>query len=192
VSSAVCVCVRPAGLSARADQFLSAGSGALVGLRRLNPTAVVLCSLGAFLIADILWYEAGRIWGNRILYRFCKATHTPSVCVDKMVHVFDSHGLKALLISKFIIGLDSITSPLSGVTQVRRLTFLAFDGAGALLWLIAYMGVGYVFRNRLDHIARYSQTSVLIAAVIVAAVVVALSLRTVIRRARFVDGNKRA
>src|ERR1700675_4803131 len=168
--------------------LLVLAAGALVGLGKLNLAAVVFCALGAFLIADIAWYEAGRIWGKQILYRFCKVAHNPRVCVDKMVHIFDRHGLKALLISKFIIGLDSITSPLSGVTQVQRLTFLAFDGAGALLWLIAYMGVGYAFRGRLDHIAKYSQISGLIAGVIVVAVVVALSLRTAIRWVRLDDG----
>ena len=168
--------------------LLVLAAGALVGLGKLNPMAVVFCALGAFLIADIVWYEAGRIWGKQILYRFCKAAHNPRICLDKMVHVFDRHGLKVLLISKFVIGVDSITSPLSGITQVRRVTFLAFDSAGALFWLIAYMGVGYAFRDRLDHIAKYSQISALIAGIIVVAGVVALSLRTATRWAQLHDG----
>ena len=168
--------------------LLVLAAGALVGLGKLNPMAVLFCALGAFLIADIVWYEAGRIWGKQILYRFCRAAHDPRIRLDKMVHVFDRHGLKVLLISKFIIGLDSITSPLSGITQVRRVTFLAFDSAGALLWLLAYMGLGYAFRDRLDHIAKYSQISALIAGIIVVAGIVALSLRTGTRWARLHDG----
>lgn len=105
--------------------------------------------------------------------------------MHKLVSVFNRHGLKALLISKFIIGLDSITSPLSGVTRVPRSTFLALDGSGALLWLIAYMGVGYIFKDRLDYVARYSEETGLIVGVIMIAVGLTLMLRILIHRARF-------
>ena len=98
-----------------------------------------------------------------------------------MVHAFNRHGVKALLLSKFIFGLDSIASPLSGATRIERSTFLIFDGLGALLWVIAYMGVGYVFRYRLDHVVQYSKDIGAIVGMIVAAVVLALSIRRLIR-----------
>jgi len=166
--------------------LLMLAAGALVGLGKLNLTAAVSCAVMAFLIADVAWYEAGRIWGSRTLHLFCNAAHNPTMCVDKMVGVFDRHGLKALLISKFIIGLDSITSPLSGITRVQRSIFLAFDGAGALLWVIAYMGVGYVFRNQLDHVAKYSEQISVIVGVIAIAAVLVVTFRRVIHWVRWI------
>lgn len=166
--------------------LLVLAAGALVGLGKLNPLGVLISALMAFLIADLAWYETGRIWGKRSLRLFCRAAHNPHLCVDNMVHAFNRHGVKALLLSKFIFGLDSIASPLSGATRIKRSSFLICDGLGALLWVIAYMSVGYVFRHRLDHVVIYSKELGAIVAVIVAAVVLALTIQRVIHWVRFV------
>jgi membrane protein DedA with SNARE-associated domain/rhodanese-related sulfurtransferase len=131
-------------------------AGALVGLGKLNPVPVILYAVVAFLLTDLAWYEAGRRWGTKILQFFCRSTLNPQTCVDKMVGRFSRHGVKSLLVSKFIFGLDSIASPLSGIAGVNRSRFLLFDGIGASIWVVAYMTVGFVFRDRLDHVAKYS------------------------------------
>jgi len=130
-------------------------AGALAGLGRLNLLMIVLCAVSAFILADFAWYEAGRKWGTKTLDIFCRTSKSPHSCVDGMVDKFTRYGVKSLLVSKFIIGVDSITSPLSGVSRVHRPKFLLFDGLGATMWVFTYLAVGYAFRYQLDRVATF-------------------------------------
>jgi len=73
-----------------------------------------------------------------------------------MVGNFSRVGVRSPLVSKFVIGLDSIASPLSGISGVHRVKFLLLDGIGALIWVVAYLAVGYFFRDHLDQLAEFS------------------------------------
>ena len=136
--------------------LLLLAAGALAGLGRLNLLATALYAISAFILTDLAWYEAGRKWGTKTLSIFCRTALNPHSCMDKMIDKFSRHGVKSLLVSKFIIGLDSITSPLSGVSGMHRSEFLLFDGLGATIWVLSYLALGYTFRHKLDRIATYS------------------------------------
>ena len=160
-------------------------AGALAGLGRLNPVAIVLHAVVAFILADLAWYEAGHKWGTKTLHFFCKAAPNPQACVDRMFEDFNRHGVKSLFISKFIIGLDSITSPLSGASGIHRSKFLLFDGIGAFIWVCAYMAVGYTFRYRIDHFAAYSNELGATLAMMGLCVLIVLVIRRLIHWYRF-------
>jgi membrane protein DedA with SNARE-associated domain len=96
--------------------------------------AILACSVTAFMLADLAWYEAGRKWGTRTLHFFCGASQDPHLCTATMVRRFSTRAPKSLLISKFVFGLDAVASPLSGICEVGRTQFVIFDGLGALAW----------------------------------------------------------
>jgi membrane protein DedA with SNARE-associated domain/rhodanese-related sulfurtransferase len=133
--------------------LLLLAAGALAGLGKLNLWVIIAYSVTAFILADLAWFEAGRKWGTRTLQFFCRASEDPHSCVQKMVTNFGRHGAKSLLVSKFIFGLDSIASPLSGICGISRNQFVVFDGLGALAWSFAYVALGYFFHDQLDRIA---------------------------------------
>src|SRR5271165_3058023 len=137
--------------------LLLLAAGALAGFGRLNPVGIIACSVAAFVLADLAWFEAGRKWGTRTLHFFCRISKDPHSCAEQMVNKFKQRGPKSLLISKFVIGLDAIASPLSGICGLSRSQFVFFDGFGALAWSSTYMIAGYIFRNQLDRIAAGSQ-----------------------------------
>jgi len=131
-------------------------AGALAGSGRLNLLAIVALSVLAFLSVDLMWFEAGRRWGNRILHFACGLSADPSSCVKSANQSFARRGVKSLLISKFVLGLDAVAAPLAGASDTTRLRFLVFDALGALLWTFAYATLGYVFSEQLDLIATYT------------------------------------
>lgn len=133
--------------------LLLLAAGAQAGFGRLNPAEILVCSVAAFVLADLAWFEAGRKWGTRTLHFFCRASSNPHSCAEEMVNKFRRRGPESLLVSKFVIGLDAIASPLSGICGMSRNQFVLFDGLGALAWSWAYMVAGYIFRNELDRIA---------------------------------------
>ena len=137
--------------------LLLLAAGALAGQGKLNPMAILACSVAAFILADLAWYEAGRRWGRKTLHFFCSASQDPHVCAETLVRNFSNGAPRSLLISKFVFGLDAVASPLSGICGRPWNQFVIFDGLGALAWSSAYMITGYVLHDQLDRIAADSQ-----------------------------------
>ena len=165
--------------------LLLLAAGALVGMGKLNPIAIVLYAVPAFVLTDLAWYEAGRKWGTRTLHFLCRTALSPQTCVEKMVEKFNRHGARVLLVSKFVIGLDSVTSPLSGISGVHRVMFLMLDGIGALIWVLAYMAAGYSLRNHLDRVPAYTAEAGKALAIVGLGVLLVLSIRRLNRWYQF-------
>jgi membrane protein DedA with SNARE-associated domain/rhodanese-related sulfurtransferase len=151
----VVVLARQACLPVPANLALLA-AGALAGSGKLDLRAIVVLSVLAFLFADLAWFEAGRKWGKKILHFACGISGDPSSCVRNANRSFARHGLKSLLISKFVPGLDAVAAPLAGASSTSRVRFLCFDAQGAILWSGVYTAVGYAFSKQLDLVAAYA------------------------------------
>jgi hypothetical protein len=67
--------------------------------------------------------------------------------------MFARRGASALLIAKFLPGLNSIGQPLAGALGMPRLRFVLFDGLGAVLWVGVYVGLGYALYDQLARAA---------------------------------------
>jgi membrane protein DedA with SNARE-associated domain/rhodanese-related sulfurtransferase len=137
--------------------LLLLAAGALAGQGRLNPIGILACSVAAFILADLVWYEAGRRWGTKTLHFFCSVSQDPHSCTETLVRNFSNKARRSLLISKFVFGLDAVASPLSGICDMGWKKFVIFDGLGALAWSSVYMIAGYVLHDRLNRIAADSQ-----------------------------------
>jgi membrane protein DedA with SNARE-associated domain/rhodanese-related sulfurtransferase len=151
----VSVLCRQACLPVPANLLLVA-AGALAGLEKLNLAAILVFAVAAFLVADMAWYLAGRSWGGRTLEFVCGATRDPSACVDKIAGKFSRHGVRLLIVSKFIIGVDAVAAPMAGISRTEIPRFLVFDALGAFLWSSVYTALGYIFSDQLDHVAEYT------------------------------------
>ncbi|HEX5011245.1 MAG TPA: VTT domain-containing protein [Planctomycetota bacterium] len=127
--------------------------GALAGSGRIEPLTALLFGLCASLCADWLWYQLGRWKGQQVLGTLCRAALEPDSCVSRTHGLFTRYGVKSLLIAKFVPGFDTVAPPIAGITGVRLLPFLAWSGGGALAWLLAFGGLGYLFSDRLEELA---------------------------------------
>jgi membrane protein DedA with SNARE-associated domain/rhodanese-related sulfurtransferase len=136
--------------------LLLLAAGALAGFGRLNFVEIVAFSVVALMLADLAWYVAARRWGSRTLHLMCGAAEDPTSCVNRITAIFERHGAKSLLFSKFIIGMDAVAAPMAGISGVGLPAFLLFDGGGALLWSFSYAILGYLFKNQLGQVAHYS------------------------------------
>jgi membrane protein DedA with SNARE-associated domain/rhodanese-related sulfurtransferase len=165
----VSVLARQACLPVPANLALLA-SGALAGSGKLNLAAILFLSVLAFLFADLAWFEAGRRWGNRILHFACGVSGDPSSCVRNANRSFARNGVKSLLISKFVLGLDAVAAPLAGASNTSRARFLVFDALGATLWSGAYAALGYIFSEQLDRVAAYAARTGELLAILLTAV----------------------
>ncbi len=143
------------GLPVPSILFLLA-AGALAGSGKLSVTAALGLALTASLLADFIWYEAGRRWGDTILHFINGLAIDPDLAARRSKKHFARYGPQVLLVAKFVPGLDAATPPLAGTSGTSRLRFLAFDAVGVSLWAGAYTGLGYAFSRDLDSAAAYA------------------------------------
>ena len=130
--------------------------GALSRSGQLNPVLVVLSGVAACLIADNVWFQLGRRRGGRILNFLCRIALEPDSCVRKTENAFAKYGVRSLLVSKFVPGLNAVAAPMAGSSGTTFGRFLWFDTLGALIWMSTYCGLGYVFSDQLETVGLYA------------------------------------
>ena len=130
-------------------------AGALAAEGKLNLALVILLGTTGCLIADLIWYHAGRLRGDAVLHfagRFSFGSESSATWISKL---FRRYGTRTLLVSKFVIGLDALAPPLAGIFKTTLIRFLCFDAAGATLWATAYGVLGFIFRKQLNTVTTY-------------------------------------
>src|SRR5271156_1260788 len=121
--------------------------GAAAASGALNAPAVVLFAVAAMLAADALLYVLGSVTGWALLKFLCRVSVDPETCVLHSAESFYRRGRTTLLIAKFIPGVSTMAAPLAGSMKMPYLQFLGLDFLGACLYALAYIAVGYIFRD---------------------------------------------
>jgi membrane protein DedA with SNARE-associated domain len=148
------VFARQIGLPIPAPGFLLA-AGALAASGKLDLVPALSLAVTGCVLADWIWYEAGRAWGDRALHFIHLFAPDPEAADRKSKKLFAKHGPPLLVFDKFVPGLDAVVPPLAGVSGTSRFLFLAFETVGAGLWSAVYAELGYVFSRDLDRAAVY-------------------------------------
>jgi membrane protein DedA with SNARE-associated domain/rhodanese-related sulfurtransferase len=130
-------------------------AGALAGTDRMNLLFVLTLPLLAVAICDTFWYELGRRRGMSILRLICRISLERDSCVRRTQIRFERDGAWALVVAKFVPGLNAVAPPLAGVIRMKWRRFFFFDGLGALLWASAYIATGYAFSGELERIVAH-------------------------------------
>ena len=133
------------------------GAGALAGNGRLSLSLAFVLALAGTIVGDLIWYEIGRIGGQPVLRRLCRLSIEPDTCVRTGTETLGNHGASALLIAKFLPGLNSIGQPLAGALGMPRRRFVFFDVLGAVLWVGLYVGLGFALHDQLAEAALLAQ-----------------------------------
>lgn len=132
-------------------------AGALAASGRLSLLFVLLLSITASVLADLVWFEAGRRRGDRVLHFIQRFSSIPDSSVSRIKGRFARLGPSILFASKLLIGVDAIAPPLAGMLGTGRLRFVCFDAVGAAVWAGLYTGLGYAFYAQLDKAAAYAE-----------------------------------
>jgi membrane protein DedA with SNARE-associated domain len=126
--------------------------GALAKAGHLGGVPIVIYGVLACLIADSLWFQIGRIRGTKILGFLCRMALEPDSCVRQTKSGFVKYGVRFLLISKFIPGMNALAAPLAGSSRVGWGEFVFFDSVGAAIWISTWATAGYIFSEQLEAI----------------------------------------
>lgn len=146
-----CVLIEQAGVPLPAYPVLlvagSLGARGDLSFGLLLASAVVAC-----LLADSLWYAAGRRYGTRVLRGLCRLSLSPDGCVRQTESIFTRWGAPSLVVAKFVPGFASVATAMAGATAVRRGPFVLFDGIGASLWAGLGLALGALFADAVEDV----------------------------------------
>ncbi len=126
--------------------------GALARAGHLSAAPILFFGVLACLIADGAWFQIGRSRGGRILGFLCRMALEPDSCVRQTENGFVRYGVRFLLVSKFIPGMNALAAPLAGSSRVGWGQFLLFDTLGAAIYISSWGTVGYLFTGELEAI----------------------------------------
>ncbi len=127
--------------------------GALIGQGRFSFGMALPVAIVAAVLGDLVWYQLGRRRGHAVLNLICRISLEPDSCVRRTEDLFARHGPRALLIAKFIPGLNIAAPPLAGMFRMRLPAFLLWDGGGAFIWAGGFFALGYLFSGQLEALA---------------------------------------
>src|SRR5579862_5856515 len=125
--------------------LVAAGAG--VASHTLYGPAVLLAAMVALMVGDSAQFWLGRYSGWALLGFLCRLSMNPETCILRSAESFYKRGKLTLVFAKFIPGINTMAAPLAGSMKMRFGQFLRLDFAGALLYTITYLLVGYVSRD---------------------------------------------
>ncbi len=122
-------------------------AGAAISSHTLSGPGVVLAAMVALMIGDTAQFWLGRYSGWALLGFLCRVSTNPETCILRSAESFYKRGKATLVVAKFIPGINTMAAPLAGSMKMRFAQFFRLDMAGALLYTITYLLVGYVSRD---------------------------------------------
>src|SRR5256884_417987 len=125
-------------------------AGALAGAGQMNLGMAVGLAVAACFVGDFVWYYLGRHRGRHVLNVLCRISFEPDSCVRRTENFFGRHGMRSLILAKFIPGVSTVTPALAGLFNVSVERFMLYNGLGALLWTVTYIAPGYLFSDQLE------------------------------------------
>lgn len=112
--------------------------------------ALVLVSVLASLLGDLIWYTAGRYYGFRVLQLLCRVSISPESCVRETETRFQRWGPSSLVVAKFIPGFATVAPPLAGALRLELAPFLIYSAISAALWSGLAAGAGMLLHRQID------------------------------------------
>jgi membrane protein DedA with SNARE-associated domain/rhodanese-related sulfurtransferase len=129
--------------------LLLAGS---LSLAPLHLGKLIVVAVLASVMADWIWYRAGKLFGYRLLAGLCKLSINPASCVSQTEGRFARWGLSSLVVAKFIPGFGTVAPPIAGALGMHQWGFLLAAGLGAALWAGVPLGAGWLLKDAVQTI----------------------------------------
>ena len=111
------------------------------------------------ILGDTLLFFAGAYMGWGLLGALCRVSMNPETCILRSAESFYKRGKVTLLFAKFVPGVNTMAPPLAGSMKMRFAQFFQLDALGAILYILAYGTVGFLFRDFLMALTRGFQAA---------------------------------
>lgn len=122
------------------DSLLFA-AGTVAALGALSPIPLIAVLIAAAILGDAVNYSVGRTLGARAgTARFVNQQH-----LQRSAEFYSRHGGKTIVIARFIPIVRTFAPFAAGVANMSYHRFAAYNVFGAVVWVISFVGGGFVF-----------------------------------------------
>ena len=160
-------------------------AGTLVAAGLASFWHMLAAAVIAVIIADSLWFTAGRLYGRRFLNSLVRFSLSLDTALRTARHWFERFGVPLLALSKFVPGLGLVSSPLLGTTHIDVRVFVFWDLVGAALWASAWMLGGAILNAEVAKLLMFVRAHGLTALDVLGIAAAVFLLYRWVRRVRF-------
>jgi membrane-associated protein len=118
-------------------------AGILAGQGKLDIALVVIGCFVAAVVGDQVGYTIGKRLGPRLFTRESSRLFKHEN-VERTKEFFEKHGVKTIVIARFVPIVRTFAPTLAGVGEMPRRVFLTYNVIGAALWAVGVTMLGYV------------------------------------------------
>lgn len=151
-------------------EFALIAGAIYAGSGQLNVVAVGVTAVFACFIGSAIGYGIGRLGGRTLVLHYGKYVFVKEHHLDRAERTVDRYGGVIVVVARFIVGLRELIGIICGVTGMRPVTFMTFNGIGAVAWVATWVSLGYLAGGHIEAI--YTDVSRYALYVVIAAVVV--------------------
>lgn len=119
-------------------------AGTLAGSGLLNIWAVYFTLLIAAIVGDTVNYWLGRRIGHRVFLKENSRLFNRAY-LEKTHKFYERYGGKTIILARFLPIIRTFAPFVAGIGKMRYNTFLAYNVAGAFIWVTSITFLGYFF-----------------------------------------------
>jgi membrane-associated protein len=139
-------------LNGSTEAIVSAAAFAKVGHGSI--VVVLLASIPGLMKFDIIYWWAGRLWGERVILIFSGRGKRSAKFVARVQRSGRWLTWPAVVLSPFLPIPNALVYAVAGWTGMRWLTFLVLDVIGSLMWAGLLTGLGYALGQHAVSVAQ--------------------------------------
>ena len=130
------------------DETLLTFTGYLVFKRHLSLPLAFAAALAGSASGITISYWLGRTFGLKLIHRYGKYLRIREAHVNQAHAWFERAGHWSLTFGYFVPGVRHFTAYAAGIAGLEPPKFALFAYSGALLWVSAFMTLGYIVGDR--------------------------------------------
>lgn len=130
-------------------------AGMLIADGKMNLFLVFIVAILGSLVGALVNYYLAMFVGRRFLNRFGKYFFVSQNSLIKMDNFFENHGHISTFTGRLIPGIRQLISIPAGLSKMNLKLFLIYTGAGAGVWSVILIVLGYFIGKNQELIAIY-------------------------------------
>ncbi len=151
---AVALLVENAGAPVPGETVLLLASFLAYAEHELQLGWIIAVGTIAATLGDNLGFALGYYGGRPLMNRYQSVFRIQPRTLERGENLFARFGAVTVFFARFIFGMRIIAGPLAGVLRMPWRKFLAFNFLGAIVWVTAISGVGYLFGQHWERLQR--------------------------------------
>ena len=130
-------------------------AGVLIADGKMNMYLVFIVSIFGSLFGALINYYLAMFVGRRFLNRYGKYFFVSQNSLERMDNFFENHGHISTFTGRLIPGIRQLISIPAGLSKMNLKLFLVYTGAGAGVWSIILIALGYFIGKNQELISIY-------------------------------------